>query len=73
MVLFVLGIIIAIVGVVAIILGMKFGKRNSEYGYEKASKAGRIGGCVAIVVAVLFVLWSFVVTLAPGQVGMHIS
>lgn len=68
MVLFVLGIIIAIVGVVGIILGVRYGKKDLEY--QNVSKVGRIGGCVAIVVAVLLVLWSFVVSLAPGQVGI---
>ena len=65
---FVLGIIIAVLGIVAIIIGARFAKKDSEY--EKQGKITRICGFAGIVVAIVFVLWSFVVTLAPGKVGI---
>ena len=63
----ILGIIAAIVGIVAIILGFKQNKKDTYS--ENIGKFSRIGGFVAIVVSIVLVLWSFVVTLAPGQVG----
>ena len=65
---FILGIIVAILGIVAIIVGSRFSKKNSEY--EKEGRIARIGGFVGIAVAIVFILWSFVVTLVPGQVGI---
>ena len=62
------GIVILVAGIVAIVIGTKLNKNNSEY--EKAGKLTRLGGCLALVLAVVFVLWSFVVTLSPGQVGI---
>ncbi|MBR3280320.1 MAG: hypothetical protein IKI57_00540 [Clostridia bacterium] len=67
MFLFVLGIILAIVGLVAIVVGAKFSKK--EY-YQKAGRGAVIGGIVGIVLCFVFILWSFVVTLSPGQVGI---
>jgi len=65
---FVLGIIIAILSIVAIVVGTKMSMKNNEY--KQHGKLARLGGCIGIVVAIVFVLWSFVVTLAPGKVGI---
>ena len=65
---FVFGIILVIAGIVAIVIGAKHSKKDSDY--SNVGKISRIGGVVAIVIAVVLVLWSFVVTLAPGQVGI---
>ena len=67
MFLFVLGIVLAILGLIAIVLGSKFSKK--EY-YQKAGRGAVIGGIVGLVLCVVFIVWSFVVTLAPGQVGI---
>lgn len=65
---FILGIILFIVGVAAIIIGSAYSKKDNEY--ASTGRVSRIGGCVAIVLAIALGLWSFIVTLAPGQVGI---
>ena len=64
----VFGVIVFILGVAAIIIGARIGKKDSEY--EKAGKLSLAGGCFALVIAIVLVIWSFVVTLVPGQVGI---
>ena len=66
MILFILGVILAIVAIVSIIFSIKQSKvQNSPYG-----KYAKIIGAFAIVLAICFILASFIVTLGPGKVGI---
>ena len=66
---FVLGIILVIAGIGAVIFGVRFTKKNTEY-RNSSGKFISIAGAVAIVIAIVMLVGSFVVTLMPGQVGI---
>ncbi len=68
MVLFVIGILVLIAGLIALVAGIALRKKNTEV--AAYSKGFLIGGIVAIPVTILRGILSLIGTLNPGQIGI---
>ena len=68
MIKFVIGVILAVVSIFATFYTIKTNKNNDVN--KKVNKLIRLSSCGIIVLSIVLILWSFVVTLTPGQVGI---